>query len=278
MKSYPSISHLFFALVIVLLVACQPPSPTATPAPAKTEAATAPTSTSLPAAPTITLAPPTATSVPPTATRRPTVTPMPPTENLALTPTKAPAPTPTSAPLAATGSAPISPDNAARVELVRTINGHQDKVWNVAFSGDGAYIASSDQRGTIKVWDVALGQEAFAFSSQGEGMNNLTFSPDSRLLASAQTIWDVKSQQVLHTLDGRDYLNAAFSPDGVWLAVSGKHPIKLWDVASGQVARTFEAQADTVSFSIAFSPDGTMLANSEHDGLIRLLTTGHFLE
>lgn len=198
--------------------------------------------------------------------------PLQPTENLAPTP-KAPAPAPTSAPLAATdahGKTPISPDNAARVELVRTLDGHQDKVWNVAFSGDGAYMASSDQRGAIKVWDAALGQQAFAFSSQGASMNNLTFSPDSHLLASAQTIWDVKSRQVLHTLDGRNYYNAAFSPDGVWLAVSGQHSIKLWDVASGQAARTFKAQADTVSFSIAFSPDGAMLASGEHDGVIRL--------
>ena len=47
MKSLTQISRLFFAIVIVLLAACQP-KPTATPSPAKTEAAPAPTVTSAP--------------------------------------------------------------------------------------------------------------------------------------------------------------------------------------------------------------------------------------
>ena len=47
MKSHIQISRLFFAIVIVLLAACQP-KPTATPSPAKTEAEPAPTVTSAP--------------------------------------------------------------------------------------------------------------------------------------------------------------------------------------------------------------------------------------
>ena len=55
----------------------------------------------------------------------------------------------------------------------------------------------------------------------------------------------------------------AFSADGATLAVAlESQRIKLWDVASGRMARTFEEKADDVTFSIAFSPDGTRFVTS----------------
>ena len=227
---------MFLAIVVTLLVSCSPGQAQ----PAAAPAATAPPTATAIAAPTQTSVP---TAVPPTGTAPGVVQ-------------------------LRQGGVLITPDSAARVERLGTIEGYKGKVMSVAFSGDGTYIASSD-RDKIKVWDVASGQEAFTLSAQLD-INGLAFSPDSRLLASAQTIWDVKSRKAIHTLDARDYFHAAFSPDGAWLAVSGMQPIKLWNVASRQVVRTFEAQADNVSFSIAFSPDGTMLADSGHGGRIRL--------
>ena len=191
---------------------------------------------------------------------------------LKLTPNTAASssPAPSPAPPAAADAAPITPDNAADVKLLRTIEGQQGQVCNVAFSGDGTYLASAD-RDSINVWEVASGQEAFALGIRELDLNSFSFSPDSRLLATAQTIWDVESQQTVHTLTALGfYFHPAFSPDGAWLAVSGGQPIKLLDVASGQVVRTFEAQADNDSFNIVFSPDGTLLADSGHDGRIRL--------
>jgi len=191
---------------------------------------------------------------------------------LKLTPDTSPSPSPAPppAPPTAANLLPITPDNAADVELLRTIEEQQGKVWNVAFSGDGAYLASAD-RDSINVWEVSSGQEAFAFGIRELDLNSFTFSPDSRLLATAQTIWDVPSQRAVRTLPALGfYVHAAFSPDRAWLAVSGGQPIKLLDVASGQVVRTFEAQADNDSFNIVFSPDGTLLADSGHDGRIRL--------
>ena len=41
-------------------------------------------------------------------------------------------------------------------------------------------------------------------------------------------------------------------------------------MVSGQVARTFDEQADNDTFSIAFSPDGALLAAGGHGGMVRL--------
>jgi WD40 repeat protein len=60
----------------------------------------------------------------------------------------------------------------------------------------------------------------------------------------------------------------AFSPDGRTV-LSGGHrdTIRLWDVATGKLVRTFEGHSDRV-FSIALTPDGrTMLSGSEDNTL-----------
>ena len=169
--------------------------------------------------------------------------------------------------------AAISADTVDQVERLHTLSGHSDRVMTLAFSGDGVYVASSSRDKTIKLWDVKSGQEVHTFSMKEVGMNGIAFSPDGSLLASADAIWDVESKQVVHTLErGRQVPGpVAFSPDGSLLAVAlVNQPIKLWDVASGQVVRTFDEQADNAAFSIAFSPDGTLLAAGGLGGTVRL--------
>jgi WD40 repeat protein len=48
-----------------------------------------------------------------------------------------------------------------------------------------------------------------------------------------------------------------------------KGEIRFWDAASGFPFRTFQGHIDWVS-SVAFSPDGTILASSGYDGIINL--------
>lgn len=192
-----------------------------------------------------------------------------------------PSPTPAQTPPTATPtpalsnvpSVAISVDTAAQVERWYTFSGHSNKVITVAFSGKGPYIASSSLDKTVKLWNVVNRQEVYTLPINKAGFNDIAFSPDGRLLASADAIWDVESGQMVHTLEQnrQDPGPVAFSPDGATLAVALEgRPIKVWDVASGQVLHTFDEQPDPVIYSIAFSPNGAQLATGTTGGIVRL--------
>lgn len=66
----------------------------------------------------------------------------------------------------------------------------------------------------------------------------------------------------------------AISSDGKLLAAAGgtcarKGEVKLWDLESKQLLRTFTGHADCI-YAAAFSPDAKLLATSSYDKLIKL--------
>jgi WD40 repeat protein len=139
---------------------------------------------------------------------------------------------------------------------------------HVAFSPDGTTLAVGRFDQEIQLWDVAGGDPVFSLAEQDEiPTKSMQFSPDGAMLAAGVhdgrvMFWDVESGEivkVLHYPGETDIHDVAFSPDGAYLASAGRVPaVILWDVVSGEPVRTFWVR-DTV-LSVAFSPDGTILA------------------
>lgn len=161
-----------------------------------------------------------------------------------------------------------------------TFNGHTACVYTVAFSPDGATLASADDLGVIKLWNLETGETVATFNGHARGVLSLDFDATGAWLASASAdgdiiLWDVVSRQKMHTLKGheRRVRDVCFSADSETLASCGDdQTVRLWDVATGREKSTLEGHNGAVR-AISFSPDGDTLASGGVDMRIQLWDT-----
>jgi RNA polymerase sigma factor (sigma-70 family) len=129
-------------------------------------------------------------------------------------------------------------DTGNEAELCREVIGPQRMfspgVTAIAFNRDGSQLAAAVCDGprdagithsTIHLWDVKSGRELQRLGASQEGLASLAYSPDGRTLASAQ------------------YSGA----------------VRLWEVGSAKVRRTFEAGKSNFGGALTFSADGKRL-------------------
>jgi WD40 repeat protein len=86
-------------------------------------------------------------------------------------------------------------------------------------------------------------------------------------------LWEVASGNELQTFTGHKWevTSVAFSPDGRTALSAGNHDqmIKLWDVATGKELRTFTGHSGAVH-AVAVSPDGRTAVSGGYDRTLKL--------
>jgi predicted NACHT family NTPase len=141
-------------------------------------------------------------------------------------------------------------------------------VWSVAFS-PGKTLASADENGVVKLWEVAGAKEAASFKAHDGRITCVAFSPDGKRLATGGNdmcvrLWDAESRRVTAKLVGHEdwVMSVAFSPDGKTLASASRdRTARLWDVASGKQTVALKDHSGVVN-GVACSPDGKLLATA----------------
>ncbi|MBE8971069.1 DnaJ domain-containing protein [Nostocales cyanobacterium LEGE 12452] len=154
---------------------------------------------------------------------------------------------------------------------------HNGFVNSVAYSPDGAILASGAADNTIRIWGRYTGRVKRTLNEHSDAVLSVTISPDGKILASGSAdktirVWDVKTWQQRYILS--EHLGAvntvAISFNSQTL-ISGSTDttIKLWNLQTGELLSTLTGHSTAV-LSVAISPDGKTLASASRDGTIKL--------
>jgi WD40 repeat protein/DNA-binding SARP family transcriptional activator len=79
---------------------------------------------------------------------------------------------------------------------------------SVAFSPDGLLLATGDFDGTVRVLEIATGNERMSVTAHGDGVRGVAFSPDGRQLASTSAdgsirVWAVDLEDLIELARGK---------------------------------------------------------------------------
>jgi WD40 repeat protein len=180
-------------------------------------------------------------------------------------------------------------DTNVRTNLLETtfLQGHQSDAGAVAFSPDGAFIASVgsiantianvNKANAIVLWDVANVEQALVLAGHNARVNALEYSPDGTILASASgdntgsdntiRLWNASTGELIATLEGHTgaVQDIAFASDGLSLVSAGLDgSVFVWDIATGEQVRVIQESGVPIR-ALALSPDGTLLATAAGD-------------
>lgn len=184
--------------------------------------------------------------------------------------------------------AALAPHGLPREPLVARLSGPTQRVWALAFSLDGRYLASGSWDGDLCLWELP----ALASPAQGvpdlplrhlpghtNTITTLLFRPDGRLISTSEDrtlrLWDIAAggQEIARrALQGYNsgVWYTAISFDGqLFAGGGGDRSVRLWALASGALVHMLHGHAQGV-MAVALTPDGALLAAAYQDHKIRL--------
>ena len=195
--------------------------------------------------------------------------------------------------------------DAATLQRIATFRDHAGGVTALAFSADGQTLVTGSSDATVKLRDLSTGKvrDMIKGSLGLSPLHSVAISSDGKLIAGGDWIlrlWDAMTgneRAAFWFLDGvhsDQITSVTFSPGGRLLASAGwEGAVKLWDVsgtrnssaaddALARLRKQREWDSDVATllatrtgpiaqvWTVAFSPDGRLLAAGYADGTINL--------
>lgn len=175
----------------------------------------------------------------------------------------------------------VVPANPPRVVRPR---GHEKTIEALAFSPDGAWLATGASDGSLSLWETGTGAPGPRLAGHPKSVRALAFSSDSRQLFSAGVeggvkTWDVGSGGAEERALANPYpelpvRSLAARRDGRYLlGVDAARHVIAWDLASGELAGQVELPAGRHPPS-AVAWAGTDRCLVTLDEVVQVLSTG----
>jgi WD40 repeat protein len=162
----------------------------------------------------------------------------------------------------------------------------------VAFSTDNHLLAVGGDDQAVRIYSADTGAACDAFRGHQGPVTSLAFAGADAILSGgadgAAIAWDLAPQWTLDRQLGTGDSNSPFAdrvtaldftPDGRWLATGGGVPSRdgealLWEIATGSLARRFEALHSDGVLAVDVSADGKLLATAAADRFMKVSELG----
>lgn len=134
---------------------------------------------------------------------------------------------------------------------------------------------------TVQLRDGTSGEKKTTVRLQTQRAASIAYSPDGNTIATARKrdntvyLWDAATGKSKGTLErvGRGSVQSfVYAPDGNTIATAGgwtDNVVQLWDAQTGGHKTTLTGHTKRVN-SVAYSPDGNIIASGSTDGMVRL--------
>jgi hypothetical protein len=179
--------------------------------------------------------------------------------------------------LATGGAADVTIWDAHTFQLVKTLEGHTDEVWDLAWSSDSYHLLSGGYDSALLFWDITSDLPPKRIGSHDTNIYSVALSPDGLLAASGDSdgdikLWDLRSFRQIMSLAGHEGSvdDLAWSPNGELLASAGAdNSVKLWDLHATFPVRiltgSYRCLGDPCRRKLEWNVDGSRILSGAWD-------------